>query len=1060
MSMRILLVFTFLLSSFCQAESGAWFQENNAWEKVSDSEVEISPVNALRTNGRWGDHDLEFEFLLEGNAQLNAYVMGRYALQLNKNKSYESDVSNSGALMGGPGEGDFAPIVGAAKDGGWQHLKVEFRGPRYDEAMNKAEPALFLKVYLNGQEIHFNTLAKLTSRTSIYGTWEAPEGPLIIDVLNDNTRIRNFKAQKTDYSALVLPGQSGEASNRADLVDLVSKGKSLFQDVGCAQCHSVSEGDQANKTGPNLYGLFQTPIRDRLVEQGEGHRFSVKADETYFKNSLRSADFQRALYVDSDNAYAPIMPSYPEQVIGDLEERALYAYLQTLNSVWHTGPAIFLANPGENTQYNVLEDRFQFIVSDRTRIQRGPLPGVSARAIHVGSTNGVHYSFDPRVLGVAKLWQGGYIDASGELRNRGGKGLKLGHESQEVPLGSLGAILLPLQDLADERSTVDFSFKEAVFGDNSTVAKSLNSPLDQAEMIKRVNAKFLGFELDSKLPDGQPWFKFRVANSEVKVRYSFEGDGQLQVDLISQGKSALAFLVNTEILSNIEVSAGELKSGKWITGEGKATLKAQIGLAERETITPNAFDFNGQPLVVKESEADLPKGYSIESYMPPKDNLGREQLFEALGMAQAKNGTIVVSTRTAGIWHLHKGKWTQFAQGSFDSLGVLVEDSKGRDLIVGQKAELSRVRDTNGDGIADVYETLFDAHSYHGNYHSYMHGPTRAADGEYVFAINLAHMDEAIYKAGGKYMGTQGGYAGWAIKVSKDGTYKLFANGLRSPASIGTSPEGNVYYADNQGEYMGTSQMFEVTEGAFFGHPSGLVDLPGMTPESDEIKWDNVKQTRSRAVLLFPHNRLANSPGNPAWESKGGFGPNSSDMYIGDQTQSNLLRVGFEEVGGQKQGYVIPFMAGLESGVMRPVFLKDGSLLLGQTGRGWQAKGGQVASMQHVRRTGKLTAQIESIETSSKGFVVHFTQKVEPFDSGVVIESWAYRDAPDYGSPELGNRQEAIKSLSWNNAKSLSIELQELRSDRVHEDQSAWIYYLKLPGGFEAYYSAYVFPAP
>ena len=86
------------------------------------------------------------------------------------------------------------------------------------------------------------------------------------------------------------------------------------------------------------------------------------------------------------------------------------------------------------------------------------------------------------------------------------------------------------------------------------------------------------------------------------------------------------------------------------------------------------------------------------------------------------------------------------------------------------------------------------------------------------------------------------------------------------------------------------------------------------------------------------------------------FGPFAGQMLIGDQTQSNLLRVVVQKVGDVEEGSVMPFFEGLESGVMRPVFLTDGSLLLGQTGRGWQAKGGKVASLQHVRWDGKTVA--------------------------------------------------------------------------------------------------------
>ena len=44
-------------------------------------------------------------------------------------------------------------------------------------------------------------------------------------------------------------------------------------------------------------------------------------------------------------------------------------------------------------------------------------------------------------------------------------------------------------------------------------------------------------------------------------------------------------------------------------------------------------------------------------------------------------------------------------------------------------------------------------------------------------------------------------------------------------------------------------------------------------------------------MILFPHNRVANSPGNPAWVTTNKFGPFTGQLLIGDQTQSNLLRV-------------------------------------------------------------------------------------------------------------------------------------------------------------------------
>jgi len=530
------------------------------------------------------------------------------------------------------------------------------------------------------------------------------------------------------------------------------------------------------------------------------------------------------------------------------------------------------------------------------------------------------------------------------------------------------------------------------------------------------------------------------------------------------------------------VSAGTLEGGRWTLPAGKtsATLRGTIAVAANAwRPAPSTYSYKRAPLGRAPAQAALPAGYSIENYYAPKDNYGRDQLFEALGLAVAKDGTIVVGTRTAGIWRIVNGEWRLFAEGLFDSLGVVVEDSKGLVVVAGQKAELTRISDTNGDGLADRYDTLFDAHSYHGNYHSYMHGPVRGKDGAYYFALNLVHDGTgSAYTAGGNVMGTWGGFNGWAIRVARDGKYQLFANGLRSPASLGVGPEGRIWYTDNQGDFVATSKMFELRENQFYGHPAGLVDLPGMTPASPEIQYDKVADRRAKAAVLFPHNRLANSPGNPAWDTtRGKFGAYAGQMLIGDQTQSNLLRVVHQVVDGQEQGSVMTFFEGLESGVMRPVFLPDGSLLLGQTGRGWQAKGGKVASLQHVRWDGRTVSPgIVAMNATPGGFRIELTQPLghgvseEILRNALKMQSWTYRDAPAYGSPELALRDEQFRAITVAaDRKSIELVLTTLEQPQVEPRQTARVYHATLSTGtlfdspaakaLDAYYTLYRFPA-
>ncbi|HEY0892544.1 MAG TPA: hypothetical protein VGE32_05745 [Cellvibrio sp.] len=1068
---KILLGSFVIFSTQVYAQNPAdYFKANSDWinaSKVSavGNKLQVTPakdgnilvLNAkgssehLNANEHIGDSVLETEFLVPEGSDAKLYVQGRYAIDL-------KNVNNE-----------------------WQRLYVTFRAPRYNEASAKVDAALIMEVRINGETVSVNDIRTGMSENANIG-WENPAGQTSFLVKKGQLALRNFTIAPADFSLITMPKKSGEVTNEKELVDFVALGKETFESVGCNACHSVIKNDSGVSTGPNLYGLFKREPRDReIVEGGEGHRFTIKADRQYLHRSIRAATDQLAVAesgAKKGEAFMPIMPAFSAQVLSDLQISAIGDYLATLNDLRDQGPTIKLLAQTGAEEYDPIADRLQLLVDDEVRIQRGPLVGVSGRAIHVGSPWGVNYSFDPRLLAITKIWQGGFLDMTGEFTNRGGKGLKMGFESREINFGNQEFLFAPLNA---QGKIIDFSFKEAKFGDVETIKASLNSKEDHLARVAAMDAQFLGYTRNSKQKNELPTFNYRVGKNTLKVQTAIAANGDVKITLNGDIKTAQQFSLNTQLLQNAAVSKGEISNGQWTLPAGSKTamLTAKMQVAANVWhAKKSAFDYRKQPIRITEAKADLPAGYSIESYYPPKDNFGREQLFEALGLSLTQDNTTVIATRTAGIWRMVKGQWHLFAEGTFDSLGVLVEDKKGLTVIAGQKAELTRISDTNGDGIADSYETLFDAHSYHGNYHSYMHGPVRGGDGAYYISINLADGgDGSTYKAGGKYMGTQGGLSGWNIRVEPNGKFALWANGLRSPAGLGTGPDNRLWYSDNQGEYMGTSKIFVIEKDKFYGHPSGLVDLPGMTPDSPEIAWDNVQNKRTNAIILLPHNRVANSPGNPAWDTtKGKFGAFAGQMLMGDQTQSNLLRIAFQTVDGVEQGSVMPFIDGLESGVMRPLFLKDGSLLLGQTGRGWQAKGGHVASLQRIVWDGKTIAPaITQMLATPSGFAIELTQAVaanidaEQLKSLLTIESWVYRDAPDYGSDELGLQQDAIKSVALSeDRKTIRIDLSSLAQAKIHPQQTARVYHAQLktktlftgnaPEKMDAYYTLYQFP--
>ncbi len=157
-------------------------------------------------------------------------------------------------------------------------------------------------------------------------------------------------------------------------------------------------------------------------------------------------------------------------------------------------------------------------------------------------------------------------------------------------------------------------------------------------------------------------------------------------------------------------------------------------------------------------------------------------------------------------------------------------------LYCAQRGELTKLTDTNMDGKADVYETVY-AWPLTGNYHEYSYGPKIAPDGSFFVTLNCTcppfwwHMQ------------SNAPWRGWALHIWDNGNMEPWAAGMRSPCGI-SMVDGELFYTDNQGDWVGSGSMMPVRKGAFLGHPASLV-WSGM-PNSP------VKVTRDQVYALNP----------------------------------------------------------------------------------------------------------------------------------------------------------------------------------------------------------------
>lgn len=333
-------------------------------------------------------------------------------------------------------------------------------------------------------------------------------------------------------------------------------------------------------------------------------------------------------------------------------------------------------------------------------------------------------------------------------------------------------------------------------------------------------------------------------------------------------------------------------------------------------------------------------------------------------------------------------EWKMFAEGLHDPLGLLVVSND--EILVMQQPELTRLRDTDGDGVADHYETITDDFGISGNYHEFNYGPVKDKDGNLYVALNTGSSGDGIHsevrgklntlgrdgEKGNRQMFSVVPYRGWVLKLTPQGKVIPFASGLRSPNGIGFDASGNLFVADNQGDWVSTSALYLIEEGKFYGHPASLVwtdDWAGQNPFYMPIK--ELDAMRTRAVVLFPQGIMANSPAQILCDTTDGkFGPFAGQLLIGEMNHERIVRVMLEDVEGTLQGACVPFIDGngLRLGNNRLAFSPDGSLWVGQTDHGWAGSEG----IQRIVFTGNTPMDIYNMSLTAEGFDLTFTEPV------------------------------------------------------------------------------------
>jgi len=445
------------------------------------------------------------------------------------------------------------------------------------------------------------------------------------------------------------------------------------------------------------------------------------------------------------------------------------------------------------------------------------------------------------------------------------------------------------------------------------------------------------------------------------------------------------------------------------------------------------------PAVAQEKTPTEADYYKITTFQIPEGVVLEASAFQLL-----PDGKLAVASRRGEIWlvtdpfadEVKPSQFSRFAHGLHEVLSLAEKDGW---LYLTQRCDVSRLKDTNGDGKADLFEVVNDEWEITGDYHEYAFGSKFDKEGNLWVVLCLTGSFSSNCK-----------YRGWCVRITPEGKLIPTCSGIRSPGGINANPAGDMFYTDNQGPWNGTCSLKHLIPGKFVGHPGGFkwYDIAewAMGPRPEEPESGSRFMIEAKKLpkyeppsILFPYKKMGQSASGIACDTTGGkFGPFAGQMLVADQTFSTVMRCDLEQVQGHYQGACFPFREGFGSGSLGLEMTAGGSLFVGGTNRGWGSRGNKPFAIERLDWTGKVPFEIQTMRVRPDGFELTFTQPVDRAAAGktdsYTMSTYTYIFQSAYGSPEVDPTTPTIeKAIVSEDGKRVRLVVKGLQEGHVHE---------------------------
>ena len=352
-----------------------------------------------------------------------------------------------------------------------------------------------------------------------------------------------------------------------------------------------------------------------------------------------------------------------------------------------------------------------------------------------------------------------------------------------------------------------------------------------------------------------------------------------------------------------------------------------------------------------------------------------------------KDGTGVAVTLDGDVWTIRgladpSGvvHWRRFTSGLHEPLTLAIRDDQ---VYVFDRNGIWRIRDTNGDGEADVHELFSNAFA-------------QTADmREFPSVIRLAPGGEFVIAKGNQQATTIGKHNGTVLRISADGKRATqLGYGFRQP-NISVNPKtGLVIASDQQGNYVPSTPLHVVRDNQFYGFLSEKLPREVYpAPIADPMTW-------------IPHTVNASAT-SQVWLFGAKMGPLTDSLVHIGFNRPELFRVVLNNRAEKPQAAVVSVTHAFEypplHGSVNPV---DGQLYIaGFQILGWGTTATRLAGLGRVRYTGAASTVPSDVVPTDKGVLLRFDAPLDRARAVDVdnysISTWHYRRTYQYGSPNF-----------------------------------------------------------